>query len=102
MKTLTTLSELDEAKNLDKAVINFTAPSWCRPCQAFEPIYKAVDESGDANVPLFVVDIDVAPELAAQESISSVPSVLYYSHGEQKGRLQPTTASLFVEKLNSL
>lgn len=100
MKTLSTLEELEEAKALDKAVINFSAPAWCRPCQAFEPIYKAVDEATD--VPLFFVDVDEAPTLAAQEGIASVPSVLYYSKGEMQQRLQPTTASLFTEKLNSL
>jgi thioredoxin 1 len=100
MKTLTTLPELEAAKGLDKAVINFSAPAWCRPCQAFEPAYKATEEL--TEVPLFFVDVDEASDLAALEGIASVPSVLYYSNGEFQARLQPSTAVKFAEALNNL
>lgn len=100
MKTINNLDEFNEAIKQDKAVVNFSAPAWCGPCKMFEPIYRAVSEKVD--VPLYFVDVDVAPDVAAEVGIAKVPTVLHYSNGEQKGMLQATGTAPFTEQVNNL
>lgn len=68
---------------LDKAttqvVALFTAPSWCQPCQRFEPIYKAVAESAANEFDFVVVDIDENEWAVERFGIRGVPAAHLYN-----------------------
>lgn len=63
-----------------RAVILFTAPSWCVPCVRFKPHWeRAVANTNDVN--FFYVDIDAVPDAMVEYSIRSVPTVKLYENG---------------------
>lgn len=79
---ITTEAEFDEAlAKPGLSVFKFTAPSWCRPCQALKPHYEAAAEKIDAN--FYDIDIDVAETSLVQRfEILHVPTVLAFREGQ--------------------
>jgi len=65
-------------------IIDFTA-TWCGPCKAIKPVFeKLAAQYTDLN---FVkVDIDEAGEVAAEFSISSVPTFVFLEGKDVKTR----------------
>lgn len=61
----------------DMKVIRFTA-SWCQPCK----IMKNMLDEIKPTIPFEVVDIDVNPELAADYSIRSIPTLIMVDEGQ--------------------
>lgn len=75
---------IDTVQSNDRVVVDFSAPSWCRPCVQFAPHFEKAAEKVDA---LFVmVDIDKAPEIAQEFRVMSVPTV-YDFQGLQNARI---------------
>jgi len=63
-------------------VVDFWA-DWCRPCLMMEPILEEVAiEFERHGVRIVKVDIDDAPETAEAYGIRSVPTVMFFQHGE--------------------
>ena len=83
---------LQDANAFDKTVLDSIAPvtlvdftaTWCPPCKLLNPILTKVG-SGDA-VDVVKVDIDELPDLAAQFSVSAVPTVVAFKKGNQVGQ----------------
>lgn len=69
-------------------VVDFSAPSWCVPCQRLEPHFNKASEEVD-NVTFVMVDVDELPELTNEWGIMSVPTVIRVTEGNRaavKGR----------------
>lgn len=74
-------AELDNIIGKDtKVVIDFTAPSWCRPCQQFAPHFDAAAEKSDAT--FVAVDVDKAPWAMTKYGVQSVPTVMFFEGGQ--------------------
>lgn len=77
--------EAEVLKSDVPVLVDFTA-TWCGPCKALAPIIdKVADEFGD-KVKVGKVDIDDAAAIATKYGIRSVPTVLIFKNGEEKGR----------------
>lgn len=87
---------VEAAETNQKAVVLFTAPSWCRPCKAFEPQYNEAATLTD--VPLYRVDIDHNPWVA-NYSIRQVPTIHLYESGELLIYLRPASAAAFAQSI---
>ncbi len=65
------------------SVIDFSA-TWCGPCQMLAPIIEGVSEldkyAGKVN--FYNIDTDESPDVAAENGIQSVPTVIVYKDGE--------------------
>jgi thioredoxin 1 len=62
-------------------LVDFTA-SWCGPCQAQAPILKdLVAEMGD-RVRILKIDVDKNPELAKEQRVQSVPTLILFHEGK--------------------
>lgn len=62
--------------NNEIVVVDFWA-DWCVPCHSFTPIYRAVAAKHPAI--LFAeVDIEAQPELAAELTVRSIPTVMIF------------------------
>lgn len=82
-------------------VFDFHA-SWCGPCKTFAPIFaKAAQQHRDI---IFVkVDIDTFPSLAERLNIKTIPTLFYYSHGQQRVRhTGRATAQQITQTINNL
>lgn len=69
----------------DFLVVDFTAPSWCVPCQRFAPHFDkaaenaSVQSSALGRTTFVAVDVDKAPWAVADYGVQGVPSVRLYN-----------------------
>lgn len=60
-----------------KVMVKFTA-TWCRPCQAIDPMLEEVAKDNT----LYKVDIDQNPEIAMQFKVKSIPTMIVFNDGQ--------------------
>lgn len=91
--------EMINSDNL--SVIKFSGV-WCGPCRVLAPILQSVSEKFD-DVNFGEVDVDAQSEIAREQSIRSVPTIIFFKKGEIIDRLVGLQQSDFYEsKINSL
>ncbi len=57
--------------------------NWCGPCRMLSPIIDEIaDELTDIN--FYKLDVDESEEIAKQYGIMSIPTLLFFNHGELK------------------
>jgi thioredoxin len=79
-------------------VLDFSAV-WCGPCQRIAPVYQELAEEYCDNALLLKVDVDDLPELAAQLGVSSMPTFLFFKHGEKVDTLRGANEEALREML---
>lgn len=62
-------------------VVDFWAP-WCGPCHSMAPALEAFAEANAEKVRVFKLDVDDNPKTAEKYEIRSVPTVMFFRHGE--------------------
>lgn len=80
-------------KNFEEVVLNAEKPvlidfwaTWCGPCRMQSPVIEELaDELKDSAV-VAKVNVDENPELAAQFSVMSIPTLVIMKNGEIVGR----------------
>jgi thioredoxin 1 len=72
----------DDAIGSGPVVIDFWAP-WCRPCLALEAVLEQLED----RIAVDRVNIDDHPELAARYEILSIPTVVLFVDGSERGRV---------------
>lgn len=63
-----------------RVVVDFSAESWCVPCQRLAPHFAKFAEQRDDLV-CVKVDVDADPLIASSFNIQSVPQVVLFSGG---------------------
>lgn len=58
---------------------------WCGPCKALEPVVESVAAETEAVVAK--VDIDAHQQLAAEQNVRGVPTLVLYADGDPVERL---------------
>lgn len=56
--------------------------TWCMPCQQLNPILEEVKKE-NPNVNFLEIDVDNNKELALQDGVKSVPTVIFEKNGQQ-------------------
>ena len=70
---------LEVLNNNRRVVVDFTAPSWCAPCQKFAPHYERA--AGTVKDVKFVaVDVDKADWAMVEYGVRSVPTVKLFEN----------------------
>jgi thioredoxin 1 len=67
-----------ESKKL--VIVDFYA-SWCGPCLYMEPVLEEVAAENIDNVDFFKVNIDEERDLAIDQSIVSIPTLIFIKNG---------------------
>ena len=92
-------SEIVNSSN--PVVIDFHA-TWCGPCKVLSPILEELDDEIE-GVEFVKLDVDQHPQIAGQNQVMGVPTVVILKNGEVKDRfvgVQPK--EVIKEKITSL
>ena len=83
--------ELSSQKDFEKTIVNgvtlvdFNAP-WCDPCRAQDPVLKQLAEAYNGQATVVKVNIDEVREIALNQQIQSIPTLIIYREGEELNR----------------
>ena len=101
MKSLDSKEYYEIIKSDNLSVIKYGA-SWCGPCRVLAPILEGVSQKFD-DVNFGEIDVDSQQEIAREQGIRSVPTIIFFKNGEIIERLVGLQQADFYEsKINSL
>ena len=63
-------------------VIDFWA-TWCGPCKAMSPVVEKLAEEYAGRVLIGKYNVDEETDLAAENRIMSIPTLLFYKNGQK-------------------
>jgi len=82
-------------------LVDFFAP-WCGPCRALAPALEAIAKTYDGRVKVVKVNLDDAGELAAQDRIQGVPTLMVFRAGKVVDTMVGVPpAKVLLAKLNA-
>ncbi|WP_199623230.1 thioredoxin family protein [Paenibacillus alkalitolerans] len=87
--TLQTVNEEQYRTNINSpgvSVVEFGAV-WCPPCKHLQPILENLADEYGASVSFAKIDVDECPEIAEEQAIMSMPTVIVYRDGQPVDKL---------------
>ena len=79
------------------AVVDFWAV-WCGPCQMLAPLMESLEEQYGDKVLVAKVNVDEEPELARQERIEIIPTMVLYRDGYDLGSIVAPDSRARIEE----
>lgn len=71
-------------KNEKPVLVDFYA-DWCGPCKMLAPLLEEIAAASDAYE-VFKLNVDEAPEIAAQYGVMSIPTLIAFKGGNVSGK----------------
>jgi len=78
------------------AVVDFWAP-WCEPCTDMEPIFRRIASKYRGKMKFARLNIDENKSTARAYFMKSIPTMMIFSDGEEKGRVVGRVSELELE-----
>ena len=92
-----------EIKQSNLPILLDIGATWCGPCKALAPIVEEIAAEYDGKALVCKVDVDEAPEIAAEFCVRNVPTVLFIKNGNAVDKSVGLVAkATLVDKLNAL
>ncbi|KAB2813740.1 thioredoxin [Phaeocystidibacter luteus] len=79
------MSKFGELVREGNVLVDFHA-TWCQPCKILGPILQELAREWEGKVRIIKIDIDKNPAIAQKLAVQGVPTMIFYSNGEQKWR----------------
>lgn len=67
-------------------VVDFWA-TWCGPCRALAPVVEEVASEYEGKAEIVKCNVDDCEDIAAQYSIRSIPTLIFFKDGKAVDRL---------------
>jgi len=80
--TITNANFESEVLKAEKPVLVDFWATWCGPCRMLSPVVGEVAAERAATLKVGKINVDEAPELAAQYGITSIPALLLFKNGK--------------------
>jgi thioredoxin 1 len=87
MKSINTLSELDNLLESSKPIMLDFYADWCGPCQALLPTVEKLASEYEDKAEIVKINVDQAQELAVKFGVRSIPTLLFFKNKEIVDRL---------------
>ena len=90
--------QFDKAVLEDKPLlVDYWAP-WCGYCRRIGPAYDALAREYEGQVDLVKINIDEEPDLARQEQIEVIPTLVLYRGGEALGSIVAPGSKAMIDE----
>ena len=90
--------QFDKAVLEDKPLlVDYWAP-WCGYCRRIAPAYDALAKEYEGQVDLVKINIDEEPDLARQEQIEVIPTLVLYRSGEALGSIVAPGSKAMIDE----
>lgn len=102
MKTLNKLEFYEEIQKNKVILVDFYAV-WCGPCRMQAPILEEVEEHyfDNKNVMICKLDIDENNEIAIENGVMSIPTLIIFKNGKMLEKIIGLTDKEdIIEKIN--
>ena len=91
MKTISTEQEYREQIKQDDVTVGIFTTTWCPDCKRLDMfIGDITDEHQDKK--WFTIDKDEFPEIAEEQTVMGIPSLLVFKNGEKIAHLHSANA----------
>jgi len=77
-------------------LIEFWAP-WCVYCRRIAPVLSKIAAQYEGELEIGKINIDEEPELAGNERIQTVPSLVFYSHGKKAAAIEAPDSKTAID-----
>lgn len=85
----------NEVMNYNGAVLVDFWAEWCKPCLLQNPVLEELSAE-QPGVKIVKVDVDMVPDLAAQNQIFAIPTMMFMSAKNEAGERQSVRQSGFL------
>ncbi len=92
-----------EVKQSKLPILLDIGATWCGPCKALAPIIEEIAAEYEGKALVCKVDVDEAPEIAAEFRVRNVPTVLFIKDGVLVDKSVGLVAkATLTDKLNAM
>ena len=84
--TATFMDDVIDTSMQTPVIVDFWAP-WCGPCKVMAPVVDEVAAERGDNLKVVSVNVDDAPEIAAEQGVRGVPTVMLFKSGTKVASL---------------
>ena len=82
-------------------LVDFYA-DWCGPCKMMAPVIDKLAEEYDGIVKIGKINVDNYPDISANYSVMSIPTMLFFKNGEVvETIIGAVPVSILQEKINT-
>jgi len=60
---------------------------WCHPCKMIEPFLAEIEEKYGERVKVLRLNVDLNPEAPIKFGVASIPTVIFFKGGKERGRI---------------